>query len=71
VSDAEENRFLLAELETMRRELAEMRNEQREIARAVTELAQTFRALAVHLGIGAEPYRSSKSGSTRDLPGFG
>jgi prefoldin subunit 5 len=71
VSDSEENRYLLAELETLRREISDMRAEQREIARAVTELAQTFRTLAVHLGIGAEPYRKSSVDPARDLPGFG
>jgi prefoldin subunit 5 len=70
VTAPEENRFVMAELETLRREIAEMRAEQQEIARSVAELAQTFRTLAVHLGIGAEPYRKAAA-SNRDLPGFG
>jgi prefoldin subunit 5 len=70
VPESEENRFLMAEIETLRREIAEMRAEQREIGKAVADLSQTFRTLAVHLGIGAEPYRKGAT-TSRDLPGFG
>lgn len=59
----------LAELGALRQELADMRKEQRELARAVAELAQTFKSLAVHLGVAAEPYR--KVGRSSEIPGFG
>ncbi len=61
-----------AELRALREELTEMRAEQREMAKAIGELVTTFRTLAAHLGIAAEPY--GKKTSTRDvhdLPGFG
>ncbi|HYK93861.1 MAG TPA: hypothetical protein VEY07_07470 [Thermoplasmata archaeon] len=63
---------LEAEVQALRNELAEMRNEQREMARAIEQLVQTFRSLAVHLGIAAEPYKKSeKGGESREIPGFG
>lgn len=63
---------LEAELQALRTELAEMRNEQREMARAVEQLVQTFRSLAVHLGIASEPYKKPlKGGEDREIPGFG
>lgn len=66
-----ENRFL-AELGVLRQELAELRREQRELAQAVGELTQTFKALATHLGVAAEPYKRSGKGSEgREIPGFG
>jgi prefoldin subunit 5 len=62
-----------AELHALRQELTELRTEQRAIARSVAELAQTFRQLATHLGIAAEPYarRSASHEREHDLPGFG
>ena len=63
---------LEAELQALRNELAEMRNEQRELARAVEQLTQTFRSLALHLGIASEPYKKpAKASETREIPGFG
>ncbi len=60
-----------AELRSLREELRDLRAEQREIARAVDQLLQTFRSLAVHLGIATEPYRKeADSTSPKDLPGF-
>jgi hypothetical protein len=61
----------VGELAELRREIAELRNEQRELARAVGELTKTFRALALQLGIAAEPYPKSKGSERgRDAPGF-
>lgn len=61
-----------AELRALREELKELRAEQREMAEAINQLVTTFRTLAAHLGIAAEPYVSRESRSaTRDLPGFG
>jgi prefoldin subunit 5 len=63
---------LEAEVQALRNELAEMRNEQREMARAIEQLVQTFRTLAVHLGIASEPYQKpAGSAKGRDIPGFG
>ncbi|MFI5412972.1 MAG: hypothetical protein ACHQ0I_00050 [Candidatus Lutacidiplasmatales archaeon] len=60
------------ELRNLREELGQMRTEQRELAQAVQQLAQTFRTLAAHLGIAAEPYvrKGGDPSSDRDLPGF-
>ncbi len=60
---------LEAEVRTLRREVAELRAEQRDLARSIEELTRTFRALAAHLGIAAEPYRRSGDPG-RDAPGF-
>ncbi len=60
-----------AEFRAVREELERLRADQREMAAAIQELVTTFRTLATHMGIAAEPY-VRKSGSTRsqDLPGF-
>jgi hypothetical protein len=72
MSEGEEFRWTRAEFEALRRELAEMRAEQRELAKAVDQLSQTFRSVAIHLGIASEPYRKrSETERERDLPGFG
>jgi hypothetical protein len=61
-----------AELRMLRQELGELRSEQRELIRAVNQLATTFRTLAAHLGIAAEPYsRKEAKESQQNLPGFG
>jgi prefoldin subunit 5 len=61
-----------AELRALREELRELRAEQREMAKAIGDLVTTFRTLAAHLGIAAEPYnRKQTGGDARDLPGFG
>jgi len=61
-----------AELRALRQELAELRREQQELARAVNQLTTTFRTLATHLGIAAEPYeRKERRESTTSPPGFG
>jgi hypothetical protein len=60
------------ELRALKEELRELRAEQREMAKAIDQLVTTFRMLAAHLGIAAEPYvRKGHSESGRDLPGFG
>ncbi len=59
------------ELRALQEEFRAMRAEQREMAKAVHELVTTFRTLAAHLGIAAEPYaRKAEARSDRDLPGF-
>jgi len=61
-----------AELRALRTELAELRNEQHQMARALAELTETFRSLALHLGIASEPYQKGrKDASPREIPGFG
>jgi prefoldin subunit 5 len=60
------------ELRALREELQHLRSEQREMAAAIQELVTTFRTLATHLGIAAEPYvRKGEAGRGRDIPGFG
>ncbi|HEV2449190.1 MAG TPA: hypothetical protein VGU43_02125 [Thermoplasmata archaeon] len=62
---------LRVELEALRREVADLHAEQRAMAKGIEQLNETFRALALHLGIAAEPYRSrAQSSSRKDLPGF-
>jgi prefoldin subunit 5 len=61
-----------AELRMLRQELSELRTEQQELIRSVNQLATTFRTLATHLGIAAEPYnRKEARDSQQNLPGFG
>jgi prefoldin subunit 5 len=61
-----------AELRSLRQELAELRAEQQELVRAVNQLATTFKTLATHLGIAAEPYNRKESRDAQaNLPGFG
>ncbi|HZY91569.1 MAG TPA: hypothetical protein VFG07_02160 [Thermoplasmata archaeon] len=63
---------LAGELQALRNEVAELRNEQREMAHAIEQLVQTFRSLAVHLGIASEPYKKPGKGTDdREIPGFG
>jgi hypothetical protein len=62
--------YLKVELGALRRELSELHAEQREMAKALEELSATFRSLAMHLGIAAEPYKKRAETSRRDLPGF-
>jgi predicted nucleic acid-binding Zn-ribbon protein len=58
-------------LKALRTELGELREEQRALAKSVEDLAQTFRALATHLGIAAEPYSpSGRAGKGKEIPGF-
>ncbi len=60
-----------AELRALREELKELRAEQREMAKAIGDLVTTFRTLAAHLGIAAEPYARKQDRDGRELPGFG
>jgi hypothetical protein len=60
-----------AELRALREELAHLRAEQREMAQAINQLVTTFRSLATHLGIAAEPYvKKGGRPAERDVPGF-
>ncbi|MCI4318534.1 MAG: hypothetical protein L3K23_00135 [Thermoplasmata archaeon] len=62
---------LASQLRAVREELAQLRAEQRELAHSVEQLTQTFRALATHLGIVAEPYnKSSGNAKGKEIPGF-
>jgi hypothetical protein len=60
------------ELRLLREELQQLRAEQREMAKAIDQLVTTFRMLATHLGIAAEPYgsRDKKAARNPDVPGF-
>ena len=63
---------MLAEIGVLRQELAELRKEQQELAAAVSDLARTFKALAIQLGVASDPYRKGAEGSKgREIPGFG
>jgi hypothetical protein len=53
----------------LRQEIQELRAEQQAMASSINQLVTTFRQLATHLGIAAEPYGAKKP-SDRDLPGF-
>ena len=60
-----------AEVRALREELRELRAEQRAMAESINQLVTTFRSLATHLGIAAEPYqRKGSSDRKSDLPGF-
>lgn len=60
------------ELRALREELERMRADQREMATSIQELVRTFRTLATHLGIAAEPYvRKGEPPRGSDIPGFG
>jgi hypothetical protein len=60
------------ELQSLREELRQLRAEQKEMAQAIHQLVQTFRTLAAHLGIAAEPYvrKGGDPASDRNPPGF-
>jgi len=60
------------ELRQLREELQQLRAEQKEMAQSIHQLVQTFRTLAAHLGIAAEPYvrKDADPSADRDLPGF-
>ncbi|MGD0588285.1 MAG: hypothetical protein ABSA63_05770 [Thermoplasmata archaeon] len=60
------------ELRNLRDELLQLRAEQKEMAQSIHQLVQTFRTLATHLGIAAEPYvrKDGDPSSDRDLLGF-
>lgn len=62
------------ELASIRQHLSDLRAEQQEMKQAIEELVKTFRSLAMHLGIAAEPYRKGGSSGGRardpDIPGF-
>jgi hypothetical protein len=62
------------ELASIRQQLTELRAEQQEMKQSIEELVKTFRSLAMHLGIAAEPYRKGGASGDRakgaDIPGF-
>ncbi len=58
-----------AEVRMLRQEIEELRREQREMANSLQQLVTTFKSLATHLGIAAEPYAGKKK-DDRELPGF-
>jgi hypothetical protein len=62
------------ELASIRQQVSELRAEQQEMKQSIDELVKTFRSLAMHLGIAAEPYRKGGSPGDRakgsDIPGF-
>ena len=72
MADASNRSAVEAEVRALRQEVAELRAEQKAMARAIEEMTQTFRTLAVHLGIASEPYKKPAAGSGRDreVPGF-
>ena len=60
-----------AELRALRDELRALRAEQQEMAQAINQLVATFRMIATHLGIAAEPYgRGEARKSGNEPPGF-
>jgi hypothetical protein len=72
MSNGTESSEVAGLLRGVREELAQLRAEQRELARSIEQLTQTFRALATHLGIAAEPYvKPSGSARSKEIPGFG
>jgi hypothetical protein len=69
-TEAEGDR-LLAEIASLRQAVEELRADQRALSAAVEQLTTTFRSLAIHLGIAAEPYKSGREEPReRNLPGF-
>lgn len=57
-------------LEELKQEVEALKQQQRELAEGVGELLQTFRSLAMHMGVTTEPYRPGSKKSTPP-PGFG
>jgi methyl-accepting chemotaxis protein len=57
-------------LDELKQQLDVLAKQQAELASGIQELVQTFRQLSMHLGIAAEPYRTSKK-SKEPPPGFG
>jgi chromosome segregation ATPase len=60
-----------AELRALRQELRELKAQQEAMAQAINQLVTTFRSLATHLGIAAEPYQPKGTDTRKsDLSGF-
>lgn len=57
-------------LDELKQQVDLLRKQQAELATGIQELVQTFRQLSMHLGVAAEPYRSSKK-NNQPPPGFG
>jgi hypothetical protein len=59
------------EMVALRQEIRDLRSEQKEMAAAINQLVATFRMIATHLGIAAEPYVRGESRKGKDgPPGF-
>jgi hypothetical protein len=69
VSGASQESHWEAELRMLRKEIEDLRRDQQEMANSIRQLVVTFRSLATHLGIAAEPYAGKKK-DERDVPGF-
>jgi hypothetical protein len=71
MGDASSYPVLEAEIRALRQELGELRDEQKAVLRAVEEMTQTFRSLAVQLGLASEPYKKGAArAERRESPGF-
>jgi hypothetical protein len=71
MSNGESSGEISVLLKGVREEMAQLRAEQRELANSVDQLTQTFRALATHLGIAAEPYgKPPRDAKGKEIPGF-
>jgi hypothetical protein len=57
-----------SEIVALRHEISELRAEQKEMASAINQMVATFRMIATHLGIAAEPYVRGGAPKGRDEP---
>ncbi len=57
-----------SEIVALRQEIRELREEQKAMAEAINQLVATFRMIATHLGIAAEPYVRAETRQRRDEP---
>ena len=72
MADSGNRSVVEGEVRALRQEVAELRAEQKALHEAIDEMSQTFRTIAVHLGIASEPYRkSAEPERKREIPGFG
>jgi len=69
--DSSDRSVVEGEVRALRQEVAELRAGQAALMKAVEEMTQTFRSIAVHLGIASEPYKKGGAGgSKKEIPGF-
>jgi hypothetical protein len=72
MSDGQGRSVVEGEVRALRQEVAELRAEQKALLAAMEEMTRTFRAIATHMGIAAEPYkRNGEPPREREIPGFG
>jgi len=72
MSDGQGRSVVEGEVRALRQEVAELRAEQKALLAAMEEMTRTFRAIATHMGIAAEPYkRAGEPPREREIPGFG